>query len=184
MLLEPILGFLLLAALYGAVRLYARLWLREACEQPAFEAWVRSRPLVAALKCRPGREVELAREVRLTLGRGEMFNPDGGYPWQHYVVTYFCRPLGPGVVGLFARRAVVGRVHQKRPLLRELWKTLGRELGSEVTEIWLHGRLRSPGVRAIADRRKMSWFGAFDEAGALSMTAMIGHPRWLGSRAA
>ena len=183
MAVEALIGFVLCLALYLAARLSAR-FIREASPQPAFERWIAAQPLVAALRCRPGREIDVTSVVRALLGRGELYNPDGGYPWQHYVVRYACRPVGEGVVGLFATHAVIGRVRDERPTLRELFATLGPEVAGQVLEVWLHGRLKSPGVGPVADREKMSWCGDFDDDGALQVTAMIGHPRWLAPRAA
>jgi hypothetical protein len=181
--MEPIIAFVMCGVIFVVTRVYLRYVQKEAAPHPEFEKWIAGRPLVAALRVRPGTEVEAVFTVRALLGKAEFFNPGGGYPWQHYIVTFTAKELGGGVVGVFATHAAVARVTAKRPDFETILTGIGREV-TTLDEIWLHGWTKTPGIGHVADRHRMSWCGAFTETGALDVTAMIGQPPWLVERRA
>lgn len=181
MVIEPIVGFLICGALLLFTRFYLEYFHTEAERHPAFEAWIAERPLVAALRVRPGAAVTVVYALRARLGEGELLNPAGGYPWQHYLVGFECRRIGDDLVGLFATQAREKRDRDHRPLLAARLDEAARALVNDVEAVWLHGKLRSPGVGTVADREKMGWSGVVSEQG-LELAPMIGQPAWLAPR--
>ena len=176
--IEPIVGFLLCGALALFLPLYLKHLHREAEPDPDFEAWVAGRPLVAALCCRDGAGVDLLYRVRAVLGGGEFYNPAGGYPWQHYIVTFEARRLADGVVGLFPVAARLGREKDARPRLDGWLDQLFRDAHGDMEAVWLHARLRRRVGASIA-RTGLGWSGCAGPDGALVMTPAIAAPVWL-----
>jgi len=176
--IEPIVGFLLCGALALFLPLYLKHLHREAAPDPAFEAWVAQRPLVAALRGRPGAGVDLLYRVRAQLGPGEFYNPLGGYPWQHYVVTLEARQLADGVVGLYPVAARLGREKDLRPRLDGWLDQLFRDALGPSEGVWLHARLRRRTSAALA-REGLGWTGSAAADGHLELTPAIARPAWL-----
>ena len=179
MVLEPIIGFLICGALLLLSRVYLAYFQAEAARHPEFEAWVATKPLVMAMRCPEADAVELLYVVREKLGRGVFLNPAGGYPWQHYVVTFEARRLENGVVGLFAVAARRKRTNETKPVFGPWLDALSRTIASRVDEAWLHGKLRSPGVGTVADRERMGWSARMLADEGLVLEPMIGQPEWV-----
>jgi hypothetical protein len=177
--IEPIVGFILCGIVMLATRIYLARFHVEAERHPAFEAWVATRPLVVALRCTPERSVEVLYRLRDALGGGELFHGAGGYPWQHYVVTFAAKRLDEGIVGLEVVHARLARPDEQRPNLNTLLEGIGPQLRDETQEVWLSGRLRPSGSAVAPNRDRLGWTGKFDPAGDLDVAPMIGQPLWL-----
>jgi hypothetical protein len=180
---EPIIAFVMFGVIFVVTQLYLRFVHKGASPHPEFERWVATRPLVGALRVRRGTEIDAVYAVRNLLGKREFFNPGGGYPWQHYIVTFESRQVAEGVVGLFATHSQLARDTAERPDFQTVLSGLGREVKS-LEELWLHGWMRSPAPGHAVDRQRMSWCGDVGDDGALDVTAMIGQPPWTDRRAA
>jgi hypothetical protein len=178
--IEPIVGFILCGVVMLATRVYLARFHVDVERQPEFEAWAEDRPLVVALRCRPDRSVEVLYRLREALGRGELFHSAGGFPWQHYVVTFAARRLEGGIVGLEVAHVRLARADEERPTLSGLLDLVGPQLRDETQEVWLSGRLRPAGpAGASTHRDRLGWTGRFDGAGDLDVAPMIGQPVWL-----
>jgi hypothetical protein len=178
MVLEPIIGFLICGVLLLLTPIYLRYFHTEAERVPEFERWIESHPLVLAFECPEGGSVDVLYALRSSLKNGEFRNPSGGYPWQHYVITLEARQLENGVVGLFAMAARPLKEIDRAPIFSPWLDALAHDLSSRVNGVWMHGRLKSPGIGVVADRERMGWSIQFGDAG-VRVEPMIGHPTWL-----
>ncbi len=177
--LEPIIGFILCGVVVAATWAYMRWWHVEAKPDIPFEKWAATRPMLAALRCPPGRSVDALYLVRQRLGAGEFVNPDGGWPWQHYIVTLEAWRPNEDVVGLRLVGLKRSRGKATRPPFGKWFMGLGPLLGTNVSTVWLHGKVRHTGSLPAADRERVSWAGRFDGGGKLGLQAMIGLPPWV-----
>jgi hypothetical protein len=181
--IEPIVGFLMCGLVMLLTRIYVARFHTDVPPHPEFERWVAERPVVLALQCEPGRAVDVVYRLRAALGKGEYFNGAGGYPWQHYIVTFAVRSIGDDVVGLEVAHARLGRPNEQRPSLNALFDRLGALVAGDTRALWMHGKLKRPGIRPVADREKMGWTGHFDAAGDMELAPMIGQPTWVSAQA-
>jgi hypothetical protein len=177
---EVIVGIVLCAVVSLGVSVYLRFFASEGARSRPFEDWCRTRPLVVALRCQPGSAIEVYEKLRYLIEPSPYFsNSAGRFPWQHYVVSVDGRRLEDDVITLSVTACRQPKLRETRPDLSRAIDELGREAGELIDEVWLHGQLHTVNRRVKVERENMAWVGDFDDAGELSVTAMIGQPVWL-----
>ncbi len=118
------------------VWVYSRYFRTIAPRSAEFEAYCRSRPLLAALAVVPGHEADVVQRLLALLGkRSELIPAAGGWPWTHHALKV---RVGHerGVVRLRIERCRVLRMRERslpslNPLLLELAQS------GSVVDIWL-----------------------------------------------
>ena len=177
--MEAIVAYAVLVGVAVAIAIYQRWFYAPAAAHPPFDAWIATKPLVAAFRTSPGKSVDLVHAIRPLLGEGEFSNRHGRYPWQHYFVRLECRRVTDDVVGLFAIAAVIEKSHESRPDFSTLLDALAKSPAGLVDEVWLHGQLFSRDGRPGKDRDRVGWLSDAAQDGAFAWREMIGKPAWI-----
>lgn len=127
-----------------AIKIYLTFFCAVGCESPAFEAWCRGRPLVAAFFCPRAQVAPLIAWLKQGLERREFVNVEGPFPWPHYRIKLEVVALDESVVGVRVVWFSLLRGNQQRPSpLPSLREAAALSLG--VDEVWLHRDLHSDG---------------------------------------
>ena len=177
--LEPLFGLIACLAVYGGVWLYLRMT-SEFHRDAAFERWCASQPMILAVRCRDADDARF-RLRQLIAPHDELVNLHGGVPWQYYRYGVVVRMVSESVVAIHIDSAIPQRgpwTHRRDAA--DLLKGLSSSSGADIKEIWMHGQLH-PSESKSSSRDQRGWLGRVDEQGELSVTPMIGQPRWAGA---
>ncbi len=120
------------------VWVYSRYFRTIAPRSAEFEAYCRSRPLLAALAVETGSEAEVAARLEALLGkRSEVIPAAAGWPWTHHALKVRATPAR-GVVRLHIERCRVLRTRERElPSLNALLLEVAEGSSPSVLDIWL-----------------------------------------------
>lgn len=131
------------------VWIYQRWFRRVAPASPVFEAFCRTRPVVAALLGLGAAEAGVVERLAQRLGKPRAAVATlGGFPWPHYRLTLAIEPR-PGAVLLRVVAAQVVRSGERElPALASLLRDELNPLPPEV-EVWLHAGTFNNGLVTV-----------------------------------
>jgi hypothetical protein len=189
---ELIFAILSYSALHFGALLYIR-WTTRFARDRTFESWCAGRPLVAAIRLRPGADVGALRAVLrpLTIGRG-VVNYAGAAPWPCYRVRYETGGVAccdENVIGLYVAEATLltrpdslaPKGVAGAPVPGPLDGLSARAASLEIDALWLAGPLHAHGVMGGVNRSQRPQIGWLwsNEHAETGFIEMVGRPTWL-----
>lgn len=127
-----------------AVFVYRRWFERVAAPDRDFEAFARSRPLLAAIRCRGDAVQRVLSALERRLGRKMAAVATlGGWPWPNYALTLEIDARSEATVYVYAVAARLLRTREVAPpALTTALSELALELENAISDVWVKADLR------------------------------------------